>query len=335
MQLLSRVLTLTDHARHAVENGGPPEEYKEWFHFCILGPSLDLVVNFSFTGTGQARVILLLHEEQGDWSGEVVDLPARDVHINPGRIDLRFGQNWLSFQDDQFCISVALQSHPITIDLRLQPITFPLLRSRAPIGKGSIDWLVVPRLAASGTVISGARLYRLEGAPCYHDHNWGHWQWGQDFAWEWGFALPTSRAAPWSLVFDRMTNRARNDIQDLKLCVWKAGKLARIFAHEDIHVRPQGYFSPPGIPKFPPIMALVAPEMTTDVPRCLEIEAASGNDFIRWRFEAQALAQIVVPNETDLYETIINEVAGSLKVTGQVKGELVELEGKGFFEFLT
>lgn len=82
-------------------------------------------------------------------------------------------------------------------------------------------------------------------------------------------------------------------------------------------------------------MALVAPEVTTDVPQRIIIDAAVGDDHVHWEFEATALAQIVVPNETDLFETIINEVTGSIRVHGQVKGEPVDMEGKGFFEFLT
>jgi hypothetical protein len=47
------------------------------------------------------------------------------------------------------------------------------------------------------------------------------------------------------------------------------------------------------------------------------------------------VAQIVVPNETDLGETIINEVVGKFQAEGRVKGEEVSFAGEGFFEFLT
>jgi hypothetical protein len=82
-------------------------------------------------------------------------------------------------------------------------------------------------------------------------------------------------------------------------------------------------------------MALVAPEWTTDVPRRLEVEAVSGPDHLRCQFEAQEVAQIVVPNETDLGETIINEVVGQVWAEGRVKGRPVSIAGEGFFEFLS
>jgi hypothetical protein len=343
MQLLSQVIRLTDHTRYDPgDSNGRRQQYKEWFHFCILGPQLDLVINFNLTGAELARVIVLLHVADSDglpsdkcWTGEVVQVAARDVQINPSHINLRCGQNFLRFEKDHFHLSVALVEHPLTLDLRLRPITYPLLRNKAAIGEGTIDWLVVPRLVASGLVVSGQQVYRLQDAPAYHDHNWGHWLWGQDFAWEWGFALPIGQESQWSLVFDRVTDRARNQTEDLKLCLWKGDKLARIFTYADIQVRREGYFSPHRIPKYPPIMALVAPEATTDVPQHLVIEAAAGDDRIHWQFEAKAMAQIIVPNETDLLETIINEVTGTINVTGQVMGEQVHLEGNGFFEFLT
>lgn len=358
MDILSRVVALTDATRLSEEPGERGRWYKEWFHFCVVGPQIQVVVNFSLVGDNrpasppekrQARVTLLVHEQSdgkgsawdggptasSGWDGDIYEIEPRDVEIAAGRIDLCFGHNRLVFEDGAFHVSVALESRPLTLDLHIRPLTYPLLRSRAPIGPGAIDWLVVPRLQAAGTIVVDRRVYRLQDAPTYHDHNWGSWLWGHDFAWQWGFALPADRAAPWSLVFECMTNRARTQMQQLKLCVWKGDKLARIFAHQEVEVAPQGYLPSRRVPKFPRIMALVAPEWTTDVPRRLDVEAVSGNDHLRCHFEAQDVAQIVVPNETDLGETIINEVIGQVWAEGRVKGQSVSIEGEGFFEFLS
>lgn len=342
MRLIGRVLTLTDHTRLSSESGKRPGWYKEWHHFCIIGPELQAVINFSFLGDNrpaaapgarQTRLTLLVHG--AEWDGDVWEIPGRDVELNPGRIDLRFGHNRLLFRDGVFQLSAALENQPLTLDLALRPTTFPLLRNQAVIGEGTIDWLVVPRLEASGTLVIGRKVHRLERIPAYHDHNWGHWLWGQDFAWEWGFALPLRGEAVWSLVYNNLTNRARSQVQERKLSLWKGDKLERIFTPDEINVRRQGYLPRRKTPKFPRVMALIAPEMTTDVPGCVEIEAAAGPDHLWCKFEAQEIAQIVVPNETDLGETVINEVIGTIQAGGMVKGEPVEIEGKGFFEFLT
>jgi hypothetical protein len=340
--LLSRVLSLTDHLRLSTSSNGKAGWYKEWHHFCIVGQELKALVNLNISHewrpevgepVQQARLILLVND--GSWDGDVCNIPARDVVLNRGQIGLRFGHNSLRFVDGCYEISAALENRPLTVSLRLEPLAFPLLRSKATLGQGTIDWLVVPRLAASGTIVVGRRVYKLENAPAYHDHNWGHWLWGQDFAWQWGFVLPAEMDQAWSIVFDRVTNRARNQVQELKLSVWHEDKLQRIFAHSDIQVRERGYLYPDRVPKYPRIMGLITPESTPDVPCTLEIEAASGDDRVRCLFQAQDVGQIVVPNETDLEMTVINEVSGLIEGEGVVKGKSFSVNGQGLFEFLT
>jgi len=342
MQLLPRIITLTDHLRLADETSPHPEQYKEWHHFCILERDVEVILNLSVMYDNRpaaspnsrlARLILLVHD--GGWDGDVVEIPWREVALNPGRIDMRLGQNFLRFADGIYRVSIALETRPITLEMTLRPTAYPLLRNRAPIGGGAIDWLVVPRLEASGVLACGRRVHRIDRALAYHDHNWGSWLWGDDFAWEWGFALPERQGAPLSLVFDRMTNRARSQVQELKLSLWRDDHLVRIFAHQEITALPQGFLTLSRVPKFPRIMSLIAPEVTTDVPRSLEIDAVSGADHIHFCFETQDLAQLIIPNETDLGETTINEAVGVINAAGIIKGQPVDFEGKGFFEFLT
>jgi hypothetical protein len=342
MDTLARMIALTDHFRLPTVSDEGADWYKEWHHFCILGSSVQVILNFNLCndmrpavphGTLVARAILLVHERA--WDGDVDTIASRDVLVRRGRIDLCFGHNTVRFRDGVFDLSVALQHRPITLTLRLRPVTLPLLRSNMPMSVGKINWLVVPRLIASGTIVIEQRVHTLREAPAYHDHNWGHWQWGDDFAWQWGFALPASTVAPWSLVFDRMTNRVRSHVQELRLALWKNEILHRLFTQDEIQVRPTGYVIPARVPKFPRGMALVAPESTTDVPRHLDITAAAGSDQLRCHFEVEDLAQIVIPHETDLGQTTINEVTGHLELIGKVKDESIMMEGRAIFEFLT
>src|SRR5690606_22688066 len=140
-------------------------------HFCIMGPEIRAVVNFSLMNrpgalgySRQARVTVLV-EEAGAWDGEVFEIDPREVSLSPGRVDLRFGHNSLALREGLFRISAALDQRPITVDLQLRPLTYPLMRNRAPIGAGVIDWLVLPRLQASGVIVVERRVHRLEQAP--------------------------------------------------------------------------------------------------------------------------------------------------------------------------
>lgn len=341
MDSLARVIALTDHFRFPPSARDRRNGYKEWHHFCIIAPDVQAILNLNLgydaqspAGQEVARVVLLVHDHA--WDGDVETIPARDVQVHRGLIDARLGHNSIRFQDGVFDLSVALSDRPITLALRLTPVSFPLLRSSTPIDEGTISWLVVPRLLASGHITVGRRVYALDQAPAYHDHNWGHWLWGQDFAWQWGFALPESADVPWSMVFDRVTDRARNRALELRLAFWKGAQIQRLFMHDEIQTWPQGHFDAPGrVPKFPRVMALVAPEVTTDVPACLEVIARRGDDHLHCHFQAEDIVQVVVPNESDLGTTVINEVSGSLEASGRVKGEPVAMRGRGFFEFLT
>ena len=316
--------------------------YKEWHHFCICGSDIQVILNFNLSGDVRpaaspgaqlTRVILLLHEH--GWDGDVDSILSRDSLARPGMIDLHFGHNSVCFENGMFKLSVALQDRPVGLVLQLKPISLPMLmRNNVPIGLGTINWLVVPRLVASGMVAVGRQVYFLNEAPTYHDHNWGSWLWGQDFAWEWGFALPNRVDVPWSVVFDRTLNRMRSHILESKLALWRNDALRRVFTQSEIKVLPSGHLSSTPLPKFPRVMALVAPESVTDIPRYLDISASAGGDSLFCHFEAEAVAQIVIPNETDLGVTILNEVTGHLELEGKVKGEVVNMQGGAIFEFI-
>jgi hypothetical protein len=302
---------------------------KEWHHFCVLGQEVRVIFNASQSG-GAARVILLTHDDR--WDGDVDSIPSEHIQIHPETVDVRLGHNAIRFEDGMFWISAALQDRPIALKLALRPRVPPwLMRNSMTIPQGDMNWLVVPRLTATGTITLGKQVYTLKDAPAYHDHNWGHWQWGQDFSWQWGFALPD---LAWSVVFCRTTNRARNRVLDLTLALWKGSRLQRLFTQREVEVSQSGYLRRKRVDKYPRVMALVSPEATTDVPRQLELVGASNGDQVRCRFHAEDVAQVVIPNETDLDSTIVNQVIGRFEMEGRVAGESVATQGSGIFEFL-
>lgn len=341
---LSQLIDQTDYIRFSAFGGIANRDWqKEWHHFCILGPGLHIILNLNLSGDTRpaarpdevlARVVLLVREK--GWDGDVETIPARDVQFCSGQVGLIAGHNQVQFRDGVFDLSIALQDRPITLALRLRPIATPLLmRSNTSIGAGRINWLVAPRWLANGIVVIDRRVHKLQDTPAYHDHNWGYWLWGQDFAWEWGFALPEDREVPWSIVFDRTTDRSRGKALELTLALWKNADLYRVFTQREIHIQPGDYLPLNRLPKFPRVMSVVSPETTTDVPRRLMVTATAGTDHLKFVFEAEDVAQVVIPNETDLGVTIINEVVGMVSLEGEVKGESVAMLGRATFEFLT
>jgi hypothetical protein len=343
MERISQLIETTDYIRQAFLDPGQSAWSKEWHHFCILTDEIEVILNMNLSGDTRpaalpgarlARMILLVRE--GRWQGDVDSIPTRDVSVRLGKIDLQFGHNRVRFRDGGFEISAALQSQPVSLHLRLVPTALPLLLfNNTPIGPGQINWLVVPRLEASGKVIVGGRVYELDRARAYHDHNWGKWLWGHDFAWEWGFILPEQGGSPWGLVFDRTTNRSRTDTLELTLALWKGSQLKRIFSQRDISINRSGFLQQKQVLKVPRVMRLLSPELTTDTPAEMEIQAVKGEDRLAVSLKMQEVCQIAIPNETDLGVTLINEISGRARVEGEVKGERIEFSGRGIFEILT
>lgn len=318
-----------------------PAPYKEWFHFCVVAPEMELLVNFNVSTDlrpagdgGQIARMIFLARVGGAWQGGLETIAEDQVRALPGSIDLSLGQNTLSF-DGAFHLTGASADGTIVVRLDLEPVAIPLIGLDSDLGLGSrLSWVVIPALRANGVVVVSGNVFRLRDAAAYHDHNWGSWRWGHDFAWQWGFALPASSESGLSLVYSRLTNRARTRDLDVKLCLWRGPHMIKMFDGAGVTVAPRGRASARSITKIPPIMSLLSPGSGSDVPHTLEVRGESEGDFLSCRFEAQEVAQIIVPNETDPGLTRINEAAGRVLVAGQIRGAPVHLEGRGIFEFL-
>jgi hypothetical protein len=198
-----------------------------------------------------------------------------------------------------------------------------------------LHWVVTPRLAATGTVTIGRRSVRLSGALAYHDHNFGHFRWGQDFSWRWAFALPTDRAVPWTFAFASLGERSRNHALSQGVFLWRGARRHRTFRDHDVEIASSaGFLALPRVFKIPRVMALLSPEVPTDVPLHVDLHAEAEGDWVDYRFEPDGLGQVVIPNETDLGVTVLNEATGRSSIHGKIHGERFSADGRSVFEFL-
>ena len=340
---IARAISLTDYVRRSPFAVGGPGAHKEWQHFAILAPGIDLLVNFSSCddvrpgatpGAELPRVVLLVRERT--WDGDVETFASEEARIRGGRIDFALRHNTLAFRDGVFHIAVEAAERPIALELRLEPRTMPAFVQNIHMIEGPpLHWVVVPRLRTTGWLRVAGREHRLDGAPAYHDHNWGHFLWGHDVAWEWGFVLPESERIPWCLTFVRLTNRARTVALEQGLFLWRGERAVGVFRQHDVTFSTDGaLLKPPRVFKVPRAMALVAPEAACDVPRSLEVSAAAGRDWVECHAEAEEVAQVLIPSETGLGVTIFNEVTARTRVRGSVGGEEVAFEGRSILEFI-
>ncbi|HZR80793.1 MAG TPA: hypothetical protein VFD92_06830 [Candidatus Binatia bacterium] len=351
---LAAAIAMTDFLRRSPSSIGGQAGHKEWQHFAILARDVDLLVNFSLCddvrpgaepGAETPRIVVLVRERGAasgrggvaacGWDGDVESFRRRDAIVRGGALDLDLAHNRLRF-DDAFHVDVALGDRPIRIALRLRPLTMPAFVPGIPMLDGPpLSWVVVPRLEVTGTLAIGDRDYALDGAPAYHDHNWGHFLWGHDVAWEWGFVLPDDAAVPWCVTFVRLTNRARTLALAHKVLVWRGADLVRVFREGEVRAETAlGYLRRPSLFKIPRALALTAPGSLADVPAWMETRAVADADRLECRSEPFDVAQVLIPSETELGVTIFNEVAARTHVRGRIAGEAVEFSGRSIMEFI-
>ncbi len=341
---ITRALRRSDYFRRSPAAVGGPGGHKEWMHFCVYSEAVDVLINISFVDdlhsvdaarpASLGRWILLARTD--GWHGDIdTYADESELRVFAGQLDARLGDNEVRFRDGVYELRGALRDRPLAVDLRLEPVTFPSLVHNVQVEDGPpIHWLVLPRLLASGTITVGSRTFPVLEAPAYHDHNWGHFGWGRDFAWEWGFGLPADPEVPWSVVFVRLGDRMRTRSMMQGLMLWKDARQHRLLRDHEVEVRHEGLLRPDRLFKVPGVMGLISPGLATDIPRRTIIAARSGEDHLEAVFHAEDVAQVILPNDADLGVTIINEVAGALVVEGRVRGEAVHMSGRTIFEYL-
>ena len=340
---ISNMLTRSDYFRRSPSRLGGPAEHKEWQHFILHTQDVHLLINFSLVDDRYARdrrrgeiARLIVLARGTEWDGDVDTFQAAEVAVPAGRIEARFGESWMRFEDDRYHLNVVLRDRPITAELEMKPTIVPTMSSNQPLSRTrNISWLFVPRLVCRGRVTVGDRTIEVDNAPGYHDHNWGHFRWDDDFSWEWGSALPLDPANPWSVVYMRMCDRGRSLCRSQALYIGYGEEQFRFFRDQDLRVTLIGRLEQERCLKVPRVMAMLSPGTAKDLPAELIVTARAGGDHVEMRFCLEEVSQLVLPSEMRLDGvTTINEVSGNVTMRGTIKNRTVEMDGPGVFEFI-
>jgi hypothetical protein len=328
--------------RGASESPSPSASYKEWMHFCVAlpgDPAGHLLVNINvmerLLPTGpERRPRLIAIGVRGDWTGVVDSFDADQVRGRAGQVDLELGPNRLLWRNGAFDLEV--HGAGITAKLRLRPLALPTVATSVSFGpQHSIHWVVLPRLEASGWVDLGHGRIALDRAPAYHDHNWGHFRWGGDLAWEWGFVNATSGGEPWSAVFARVSDGARHRTLSQSATVWRGGAVARTFQDGELRMTCEGTHGGPRPFTLPKVASLLVPGASSGVPARVSVEAKGGDDKLRIEFESLSKARIAIPSDVDPFKLVLlNEVAGRARATGRTYAGDFDLSGPALMEFV-
>jgi len=178
--------------------------------------------------------------------------------------------------------------------------------------------------------VSGRHM-NLENVSVYHDHNWGRWNWGDDFGWEWGCFV--SRQAGGSFVAARTTNRAHTKRSELKLFVDLEGE-RRTLSGATIDLQFEGSMSVTR--RLPGAMATLHQDMAQpNLPRIVNLRANDGFDTVDLRFTAREALQLIAADPIAANGfTFIHEIAGEFNYSAKLGERRLTGSGLGIFEYV-
>ena len=323
--------------------GGPPG-YKEWLHFAVRCGDLDLLLNYSLVddvrpeatpGAERARTIAIARVD-GRWTGGLDEEAPEAVRALGGQLAMTLGPNRVWLEGGQLHLRAHVRDADLSAALRMRPVTTPLAMVNGRFPDGTVcNWSTCPRLVVDGVVRVGSVERTLCNAVGYHDHNWGDFRWGGDFAWEWAYAHSDDPDDPWTVVYARLLDRARHRALVQGLWIWRDGQPVRGYRGLDLEVVSSGHLGARHIPRFPAITGLLRTGRLSDVPTTLEVRATGFGDTLRVVFASEDVSQVVIPSDDDpMGLTVINEVCGTATITGRCVGRTIDFEAHAMAEFV-
>lgn len=318
---------------------GPAAEdstWAEWHYFNVLAPDgshwlyLTYLVGGPVTHGRRGGQILanLVRREGGERRFEA-SYEADRIEFFLDRPDLTFGDSEVRLLSDG---SYAVRARVPAVDgggdtLKLDLVMRPRpLRYLPPVDVspgGFTSGYVVPVLdgTSGGELCVAGRCADLEGAPSYHDHNWGVWR---RVTWDWGF----SRAGDLSLLYGGVR---REESPDDPASTGGGGIRGErfLFAVDSL-----------GLRAVLPVRAIdyewAEPQVTgrrhaTRTPTAFTLRADRGADSLVLRARVEHLR--TTGREED--STFFHQMRGPVRVDARLLGEDVKAEGSGFYETWT
>ena len=328
----------SDFIRFPAQAATRPLPFKEWHHFVVQRDELRVLINFSLLVEGHGggperlspQVIVLVHGAQDE---SILDRPeADDFSISSDLRSMRIGSSHMWICPTGYRVQIHADDGRIQADLNFVPTSKPFIVNNQPVGRGRLSWLFVPHLVASGWITTENVVYQLDNEIAYHDHNWGHMCWGDDFSWMWGSALPRHLDG-WTAVAMRMTDRHCHRSFAQALYLWKGAEPVGVFRDNQLTLHQGAPLRAQASGHLPPIIRALAPA-SSDVPAMLSIHATDGDDQVQLTFASDRYTRIGFPDElTTNRICLLDEASGNVNIAGSIDGVGFAQDCPGFFEF--
>jgi hypothetical protein len=247
---------------------------------------------------------------------------------------VRFGTSSVRFREGVYLLSI--EHGAIRAELQLTPCAWPTMVTSLSLGaEQHLQWVALPRLAATGWVRIGSTRTTLQAEPAYHDHNWGQFRWGSGLAWEWGFVQLRCDDQPWTVVLARVSDGARHHTLAQSALVWRGQDLVHTFQNRRLELQSSGQLRMTNPFTLPRLARLALPDALSGVPAQLDLRAADGSDELQVTFEAASACRIALPSESDDYKLVVlNETCGSARVRAKLGPHVLDAEGEALLELV-
>jgi hypothetical protein len=303
---------------------------QEWYHFIILDRAFSLIVNFSLSAPQHAgqpgpllRISCMVHQG-GQWRGTVLTTEA--THIDELGVGISSPHGHIR-GSERTELKLDIPELDLHLDTVLVSQTAAASTSEKTLGAGGqLNWIARPHLRANGDCRIGGQSRKLVDVPAYQDHNWGRFDWGGNFSWDWIVLLPHERRHP-SLVYSGISDGAvtKSQHQGMMLCGEKPG--IRVFQADELSVSRSGHLYQPNPVRVPAALGLAVPGQQSCMARQYHLEGRSRSDFLNVECVPGEPMQLLVPGSGDNQSlTIISEATGSAEVHGRINGQKLEFE---------
>lgn len=344
---------------------------KEWHHVVVYTDGLTLLVNLSEThgryDDGTVRVVIVAHHTldssdggvDAGWRNAVItasphEVARRDQTMRSAMLDSPYGASarfWWDHDHYRLVIdsSTTHTDADIEVDLRLDPVAVASMLTGVTLAPSTyvasaqrvspvekLSWFFVPRLHATGSVRIDGHGIELHNALAYHDHNWGQFAWGGDFAWEWVSAVGDG----WSVTASRLLDRTRSTLRSQFLHVEAdtpdgSDPVRVTFRDPEITVTSKGRYRAENVPVVPGLLRLVTPSLTEDVPELMHWSARRGADEVAVSIAPTSIVRLAIPDEVRVDGVVVlAEAIGAATVGGQIGGVSFESDGHSILELL-
>jgi len=327
--------------------------YKEWHYFSMSSKTGDFTFSTIFTMEGDTNDVtksyaLKIENYQtsvkSDLTLDVYPIDAAKWFST--KPDYYLDKNSISYDGKAYHIYTESADGKVVFDAKWKPLLKPEKAVALPMQSSDtftphvMNWLIASaKLEVEGRLIvekgtPAEKVYQFKDGRGYHDHNWGYWDWADNFGWDWGQAVEKEgvpckqKAGRWkhsckkqkrhALALLNMTDSGDNEVHSSVLKLWADEEKIKTFTDSEFSLKHK-LMSIPEIPGY-------------YIPETNFISATSGRDRLDIVFKTQSYFPIYLPIENGY--RIIWELKGNFEVSGFVKGKAIKFVTDGSMEYL-